>query len=640
MENYLMLMPALPLLGWLFNIAFAKRLREPTPGYVASALVLASFVLAVVGFFQVRGQEHAVHSVLHWDWLPFVASGGKAALQFGFMLDRLNSVMTLVITGIGFLIHVFAIGYMHGDKGFSRFFAYLNFFVGLMLVLVLADSLPVMFVGWEGVGVASFLLIGFWYEEKQNADAARKAFIVNRVGDAFFMLGMFLLFKQFGTLEYLGLHDAAVKTAFGVPAVELACVFLLLGAAGKSAQLPFSAWLPDAMAGPTPVSALIHAATMVTAGVYLVARLGFLYNIAPNASAFVAWAGALTALYGAISAIAQTDIKKILAYSTVSQLGYMFIAVGTGAYWAGIFHVVTHAFFKALLFLAAGSVIHAVSGEQDVRKMGGLRGMLPTTHLVSLVGTLAIAGIVPLAGFWSKDAILAAAFTTPFGGGEIGGYALWFIGLVVAVLTAFYMWRWYMLVFAGDYRGKAHPHESPAIMTMPLVVLAFLSVVGGFIGLPHVLGKNANVLENFLEPVAKTAQGFTEISSGSEFVLIGLALLAAVSGIFLASSWYRREGWQPVANVRGNLGAWSRKALFLDEIYNYFFALPARGTSEILETVDSQGIDKAGIGLGKFVAWAAEGLRPVQGGFVRAYAAGLFLAAVAFAALLFLRGAL
>ena len=636
MENVYPFMPVLPLVGWLVLIAFGKRLREPVPGIIASATVLGAFVIAVLTFFNVRGHEGPVFDTIRWDFLPGIGNGGRN-LQFGFAIDQLSSLMTLIITGVGFLIHVFAIGYMHGDKGFSRFFAYLNFFIGMMLILVLGDSLPVLFVGWEGVGVASYLLIGFWYTDFKNDDAARKAFIVNRVGDAFFMLGMFLLFKQFGTLEIFGIRDAiqAQNLQFGNPTLELAALFLLMGAAGKSAQLPLSTWLPDAMAGPTPVSALIHAATMVTAGVYLIARMHFVYELAPNASAWVAWVGALTALYGALSAVAQTDIKKILAYSTISQLGYMFLAVGAGAYWAGIFHVMTHAFFKALLFLASGSVIHALEGEQDVRKMGGLRKYLPTTHLVSLIGVLAIAGIIPFAGFWSKDAILTSAFTTPFGGGEIGGYALWFIGIAVAFLTAFYMWRWYSLVFLGDYRGKAHPHESPTVMTAPLWVLAGLSTVGGLIGLPHFTG--LNVLEPFLEKVAPSAQGFTELALTGELALIGVALLVAVGGIYLASQWFRDSGANEVANVPGGFGEASRNALYLDRAYEAAVSAPARATSLGLEAVDTQGLDRGVLGAADTIADSGASLRLWESGFVRSYAVGILLGTAVLVAYLVIR---
>jgi NADH-quinone oxidoreductase subunit L len=643
-DNLFALMPVFPLLGWVLNTVFGKRMKEPVPGMLASSMVFVSFVIAMIGFFQVRGLEEGqrILDTVRWDFLPGVGGNGQN-LHFGFALDQLSSLMTLIITGVGLLIHVFAIGYMHGDAGFSRFFAYLNFFVGMMLILVLGDSLPLLFVGWEGVGVASYLLIGFWYKERTNNNAARKAFIVNRVGDAFFMLGMFLLFKQFGTLNIVGIGVAreAQNLGFGNGTIELACLFLFLGAAGKSAQLPLSTWLPDAMAGPTPVSALIHAATMVTAGVYLIARLFFLYDLAPIASAVVAWAGVLTALYGALSAMAQTDIKKILAYSTISQLGYMFLAVGAGAYWAGIFHVMTHAFFKALLFLASGSVIHALSGEQDVRKMGGLRGKLPTTHLVALIGVLSIAGIPIFSGFFSKDVILEKAFTTPYGGFEGAQYALWFIGFGVAVLTAYYMWRWYALVFLGDYRGREHPHESPRVMTVPLVILAGLSVVGGLVGLPHALekltGAKLNLIEPFLEKAAPSTQLFAEIPLWGEWLLILVAILAAIGGIWMASSTFQEDGPKLMGDVPGPFGDASRNALYLDRAYDTVLSMPARATSTGLEVVDTQGLDNIVKGSAGAVAEAGASLRLWESGFVRSYGLAVLIGTAILVAFLVIR---
>jgi NADH-quinone oxidoreductase subunit L len=657
MENYFYLMPLFPLLGWLFLIAFGKRLPEPVPGYVATLTVVVSFVLAIFGFMAMRGATEEANRITQplWDFLPYIGGGGNN-LKLGFELNPLSSLMTLIITGVGALIHLFAIGYMHGDPGFSRFFAYLNFFVGMMLILVLGDSLPVLFIGWEGVGVASFLLIGFWYTDFANSNAARKAFVVNRIGDAFLMLGMFLLFKTYGTLN---IHDilatfssvdvnlvGQVSTApvsFGSPALELACLFLLLGAAGKSAQLPLSTWLPDAMAGPTPVSALIHAATMVTAGVYLVARLAEVFANAPVASSWVAWIGAMTAVYGALSALAQTDIKKILAYSTVSQLGYMFIAVGSGAYWAGIFHVLTHAFFKALLFLSSGSVIHAVGGEQDVRKMGGLRKIMPITHAVSLIGTLAIAGVPFLSGFFSKDAILEKAFSSPFAGGEVGGFLLWGTGILVAALTAGYMWRWYVLVFQGSYRGDAHPHESPSTMTAPLIVLAIFSVLAGYIGMPHVWGERLNVIEPFLETVSRSAEGFTKLSPALEWGLLLVSVLAAGVGIAATQYFYTRKGAMDVAEFPNSLGEASRNALYLDKGYDLLVSSPAKALSQGLEYGDDNGL-RAGINIaGEQVAEAGSSLGVWQSGFVRSYGIGILIGTAALLGYLIvqlLRGAL
>lgn len=600
-------MPLFPLLGFFLIIVFGRLLRGTAAGWLGSLAVLASFGVAA-GHFLALGEEPVRETL--WRWLPLVGSRGLD-LSVGFFLDRISSIMTLVITGVGFLIHVFSIGYMREDPRFGRYFAFLNFFVGLMLVLVLADSYPLMFVGWEGVGLASYLLIGFWFSGRDNANAARKAFIMNRIGDLGFMLAMFLIFKVFGTLVIADVAAQSELLRVGQPALELIALFLLVGAVGKSAQLPLTTWLPDAMAGPTPVSALIHAATMVTAGVYLIARSSFLYEVTPDASAWVAWAGALTALYGALSALGQTDIKKILAFSTVSQIGYMFLAVGTGAYWAGMFHLVTHAFFKALLFLASGSVIHGLHGEQDVRKMGGLARAMPLTHAVSLIGVLAIAGIPPLAGFFSKDAVLLGAFEYSL--------ALWIIGLVVALLTAFYMGRWYLLVFRGSYRGHAHPHEGGAVMNVPLLVLAALTVVGGFIGLPHLLGNNW--LEHYLEPTLPVHE--IGVSAATEWMLIGAAVLAAVIGLGLAWTRFRAGRLEDL----GGLGQVSARALYLNDLYDGAVGRPSAALARGLDAMD-RGVDSG-------ISSAAEvttepGLLAgrMQVGYVRAYALLMLLGTV------------
>ena len=639
-----------PLLGWLLLIAFGKQLGEPNSGYVASGTILVSFIVALLGFFGTANLDEGKQwTAKLWEFLPFIGGEGKS-LHLGFALDQLSSLMTLIITGVGFLIHLFAIGYMHGDKGFSRFFAYLNFFIAFMLILVLADSLPVLFIGWEGVGVASFLLIGFWYTDFNNSNAARKAFIVNRVGDAFLMLGMFLIFKEFGTLNFHELRESFGSVnvplvgqvsknavAFGAPGLELACVFLLLGAAGKSAQLPLSTWLPDAMAGPTPVSALIHAATMVTAGVYLVARNSELFAHAPVASGWVAWVGAATAAYGAVCAIAQTDIKKILAYSTVSQLGFMFVAVGCGAYWVGIFHVLTHAFFKALLFLSSGSVIHALNGEQDVRKMGGMQKVLPTTHLVSLIGTLAIMGVPLLAGFFSKDAILESILKSPFLGGEAGTVLLFAVMVIVATMTAAYMWRWYALVFMGQYRGREHPHESGAIMTAPLLVLAGLSVFGGYIGLPHFLGKNVNLIEPFLEKAAPNAKNMIKLEGITEFLPVIFSILAVVAGYFIANYFYRKDGAMTVANVPNAFGTASRNALFVDKAYDWVLGNPSKVAAQFLGIVDKNGVQGGAQLLGEQVGEAGGSLSVWQAGFARGYGVAILIGTVALIGFLILR---
>ena len=481
---WIALAPVLALAGALINGLFGRSLKEPLPGILATLAAAGAFVLSLTSFVALQGREDARVALELWPYLK----AGDFELSLGVLVDPLSVLMMLIITGVGTLIHLYSVGYMHGDDGYARYFSFLNLFVAAMSVLVLADSFVAMFVGWEGVGVCSFLLIGFWYRTKANADAARKAFIVNRIGDVGFLLAMFLMAGTFGTLTIAEVNASAVGMAFGSGTLALIGILLLVAATGKSAQLPLQVWLPDAMAGPTPVSALIHAATMVTAGVYLIARAAPLFSMTPFASAVVAWVGALTALVAAFAALGQTDVKKILAYSTISQLGYMFVAVGVGAYWVGIFHVFTHAFFKALLFLGAGSVIHAMGGEQDIRKMGGLGAKMKLTGTTSLIATLAIAGVPFLSGFFSKDAILASAFTSLHVEGYCA-YGLYGVLLLTAVMTAFYMFRWYYGIFGGrprmDAKTAEKVHESPATLTLPLAVLAVFAVAAGYLGLPE-----------------------------------------------------------------------------------------------------------------------------------------------------------
>ncbi|HSL71632.1 MAG TPA: NADH-quinone oxidoreductase subunit L, partial [Longimicrobiales bacterium] len=495
--------PLLPLLGFALNgvAAFRAPGRKLIPTIVGPGVIGLAFLIAVINFAGLRGAElHEPIVQEYWSWLPVGTLQVAAALQ----LDQLSMLMTLIVTGVGFLIHMFSIGYMHEDAGYARYFAYLNLFVFFMLVLVLGANYPVMFVGWEGVGLCSYLLIGFWFKDREKADAGKKAFIVNRIGDFGFLIAMFLLFSNLGTLDFVDVFAAAPGAfAYGGAVATAITLFLFLGATGKSAQIPLYVWLPDAMAGPTPVSALIHAATMVTAGVYMVARSSVLFALAPVSMIVVAGIGALTALFAATIALAQYDIKKVLAYSTVSQLGYMFIGVGVGAYTAGMFHLMTHAFFKALLFLGSGSVIHAMHhalhhthkdwDAQDMRNMGGLRKYLPVTWITMWIGTLAIAGVWPFAGFFSKDEIIwqtAARSVGPFAGWFT---VFWVMALAAAMLTAFYMTRLMIMTFHGGNRtGDAeaqHLHESPWVMSVPLIVLALLSVVGGWINVPHALAE-------------------------------------------------------------------------------------------------------------------------------------------------------
>ncbi len=615
----LYLLPLFPLIGFALLILFGRFFKGAAGGILGTVAVALSFVVALVNVLNLPAP---VHEVL-WTWLPGMAknaAGQAVNLPVGFYLDRLSALMTLIITGVGTLIHVYSISYMNGDARFNRFFAFLNFFVAMMLILVMADSYPLMFVGWEGVGTASYLLIGFWFaghrdaqpaEGVSNSNAARKAFIMNRVGDLGFMLGMFLIYKAYGTLiipDLAAMGGALANAQRSI--IELICLFLLVGAVGKSGQLPLTTWLPDAMAGPTPVSALIHAATMVTAGVYLIARTHFLYDLAPTASTWVAWVGGLTALYGAISALNQYDIKKILAYSTVSQLGYMFMAVGLHAYAAGVFHLLTHAFFKALLFLAAGAVIHALHEEQDVRKMGGLSRVMPFTHVVSAIGVLAIAGIPIWAGFFSKDSILTAAYEH--------NWALYLIGVVVALLTAFYMGRWYFLVWQGQYRGHAHPHEGGALLNAPLGVLAALATLGGFLNIPSFLGGH-QALSTWLGAVLPVEAG--EIGHATEWGLTLVAVLVGVLGLGLAYVLYTRNR---LTDAPAFIREASTRSLYLDDLYGNVVSRPAAGIAAGLDTFD-RGVDGTIEGVGGNVSGLGRLVTFWQSGFVRSYAVSMLL---------------
>jgi NADH-quinone oxidoreductase subunit L len=516
----------LPLAGFLLNGLLGNRLGKRFVSVVGCALPAAAFALAVSYFLDLRAGGYAPIVEVAYTW--FVA--GTDALEVAFYFDRLTAVMALIVTGVGSLIHVYSIGYMHGDKSYARYFAYLNLFLFFMLLLVLGRSLLVLFVGWEGVGLASYLLIGFWFEDPEKAAAGKKAFITNRVGDAGFLLGMFAIYATLGTLDMDRVNAAFMATPAPAVSASLVGILLFIGACGKSAQIPLHVWLPDAMAGPTPVSALIHAATMVTAGVYLVARLSGIYLHAPEASAVVATVGVATAFFAATIAVAQTDIKKVLAYSTVSQLGFMFVALGVGAYGAAIFHLYTHAFFKACLFLGAGSVIHAMSGEQDIRKMGGLAKKIPVTFWTFAIATAAIAGIPPLAGFFSKDEILWFALAS----GRGGSVALFAVAALTALLTAFYMFRLLWVTFLGKPRMSAeaahHVHESPPSMTGVLVVLAALSAVGGFFSIPHALEAQLP-----LPPVAPGMEPF-------HYAVVGASIAIAAAGLAGAAWFFAGEG--------------------------------------------------------------------------------------------------
>ena len=635
--------PALPALGAVVLLVFGKRIGEPKAGWIATALMGLSFVASVIAFFALRSLSPDARANVSqgFTWIQ----AGTFRVDFRFLVDPLSSTMTLFVTGVGSLIHLYAIGYMHGDERFSRFFAYLNLFAASMLVLVLGSSFLMTFMGWEGVGLCSYLLISFWFERNSAAVAGKKAFVTNRVGDFGFMIAMFLIFQKVGTLDYSALgstehvpHALAVLPQSTITAIAL---LLFVGAMGKSAQLPLHIWLPDAMEGPTPVSALIHAATMVTAGVFLLVRAHVFFDLSGHAGAVVAWVGAITALYAATVALVQNDIKRVLAYSTISQLGYMFLAVGVGAYSAAIFHMITHAFFKALLFLGAGSVIHGMHDEQDMRRMGGLRKFMPITAGTFIVGWLAIAGIFPFAGFWSKDEILAKAWFDH-------NYALWAVGAVGALLTAFYMTRQVWLVFFGPERfrddaalvhhdaevevpGEHHapePHESPWTMYLPLVALAGLSVAGGFIDLPFTNSK-LNVLDRWLAlPESAAAPHFY-----TALVLSTVALLIGVIGIAFGVSMYRRglhdDGTDPGVERLGGFADVLRNAWYLDIGLARFVSGPVTAFARFLsDGVDHAGIDGAVNGIATAARTGGGGLRRLQTGLVRNYALGIALGAV------------
>jgi NADH-quinone oxidoreductase subunit L len=644
---HLWLIPLLPFVGFLFNGILGRRLPKWLVTTVALLAPLAAFgvvVNAAATIYIHIVPRCAPCGPPNWGYisLPYIETCshpwidiGALHIDFSFVLDQLSLVMLLVVTGVGFLIHVYSVGYMKHEEGYARYFSYLNLFLFFMTVLVLAGNALLMFVGWEGVGLASYLLIGFYFQKTSAANAGKKAFIVNRIGDFGFLIGMFLLLANFGTLTFT---EIATKLGQdpgwqgGVVTVIALC--LLLGAAGKSAQLPLYIWLPDAMEGPTPVSALIHAATMVTAGVYMIARTHVLFDHSPFALGVVAVVGAATALFAATIGLVQNDIKRVLAYSTISQLGYMFLGCGVAAYSAAIFHLVTHAFFKALLFLAAGSVIHAIGGEQDLRKMGGLWKKLPVTFAVTTVGVLAIAGFPPFAGFFSKDAILYAAFAQ---GGS--GRALWFVGLVTALLTSFYMFRLWYLTFLGKPRNEdVHPHESPFSMLAPLVILALLSICGGWIGIePSASWINMERFSGLLAPVlgARAAEAG---SAQLELILSIVAVVVALLGWFVADMLYRQKPMRPAELAAVLPGGYKLLAnkYYVDEIYGATVVKPLLGLSTYFLgwVVDTGLLGGAVWLLGGIATFAGALLQRWQSGNIRSYAA--WLAAGAAAVLLFL----
>ena len=617
----------LPLAGFLINGLLGSKIKnEKVIGIIGSGVIGISFIIAIGAFFETLNLpvEQRKNIVDLFTWL----SVGGLNIHFAYQVDQLSLVMALVVTGVGFIIHVYSIGYMHGDKSFWRFFAYLNLFIFAMMNLILADNFLVLFLGWEGVGLCSYLLIGFWYDRKfekmTTSDAGKKAFIVNRIGDFGFLLGMFLIYLTFGSLNFSDVFSKIGILNVPQSVFNFIALFLFIGATGKSAQIPLYIWLPDAMAGPTPVSALIHAATMVTAGVYMVARCSLIYASAPAILTVVATIGALTAFFAATIGLVQNDIKKVLAYSTVSQLGYMFLALGVGAFSAGIFHVMTHAFFKALLFLAAGSVIHAMHEDQNIQNFGGLRKYMPATSITFLVASLAISGIPPFSGFFSKDEILWKSFAN-------GNVIYWAIGAITALLTAFYMFRLYYLTFEGTSRfGKdKHPHESPKVMTIPLIVLGILSAIGGFIGIPALFsGEGGNAFENWLEPVFKNAQArLAETSAyghSMEISLMVISVILGVAGIIIARNIYLKKPSiaTEMANKFKGLYNLLWNKYFVDEAYDAAIVDPIVKTSDsfLWRITDAKIIDGAVNGAASIVNSVSKNIRKIQTGVAQFYA--------------------
>lgn len=646
-----------PLIGSAINgLIFSTNLRKlffgsddkgsekKAVGLIGCFSVFISAILSTILFFKLLGLDYSARSIIHdvFLWIP----SGELTVKFELLFDSLSAVMALVVTWVGFLIHVYSIGYMHEDKSYARYFTFLNLFVFFMLVLVLGNNFPVMFIGWEGVGLASYLLIGFWYEDNEKAYAGRKAFIANRIGDFGFILAIFLIFLVFGSVNYQDVFSKLADTQFlssvSTTTVTAIALLLFVGAVGKSAQFPLYVWLPDAMAGPTAVSALIHAATMVTAGVYMTARCNLIFSLSPTAQFVVLTVATFTAFFAAAIAITQNDIKKVLAYSTVSQLGYMFMAIGVGAYAVAIFHLVTHAFFKALLFLGSGSVIHAMSGEQDIRQMGGLRRLIPTTSMTFFIGTLAISGVPLLSGFFSKDEILGSVYHNGFG-------VHWAVALITAVLTAFYMMRLYILTFEGKPRMskhvKAHVHESPISMTIPLVVLAVFSIIGGYIGFPEFMGeilglRTSNLLEGFLASsiyIINTHGDFATHYLFGHWALVVFSIAAAFIGIVIAILFYLLRPSLPKALSNYSIYNWSLGKFYIDEFYQNIFIKPFNHFSDQSGVFDSVGIDGAVNGVSDLVKRFAQLIRTTQVGLLRIYATVMAVGVVLIFVIVFLK---
>lgn len=612
------LIPLLPLIGFLINGLGRNYLSKPVISLIGCGTILASFILSIWVFFQVRGGN-----TFDPHYFNFI-SVGKLVIPFAFKIDQLSSLFLLIITGVGFLIHVYSTSYMHEEnKGhFGRYFSYLNLFVFSMLLLVMGANFVILFIGWEGVGLCSYLLIGYWFKNTAYNKAASKAFIMNRIGDLAFLIAIFWLIAKLGTVSFSEVFTAANLAKLKTVDKTVITILLFIGATGKSAQIPLYTWLPDAMAGPTPVSALIHAATMVTAGIYMIARSNVLYSLAPLTMDIVAYTGLATALLAATIALKQNDIKKVLAYSTVSQLGFMFLALGTGAYVAAVFHVMTHAFFKALLFLGSGSVIHAMSGEQDISKMGGLSKKLKITFITFLIGCIAIAGIPPFSGFFSKDAILLSAF--------IKSPVLYGIALFTALLTAFYMFRLLFVTFTGSFRGteeqKHHLHESPAAMTLPLIILAILSIIGGFVGVPEAILHGGDKITAFLSPVI-AQHGEHTVSHSTEYMLMGLSTALVVIMIIVA--WFVFRNYQ--AKETTGFAKVLENKWYVDELYEAAIVKPLKRFGSFLNNIfEKSVVDGLVNGVGKAVNYSSRQLRLLQSGQVGSYVLLMVLSMVVF----------
>ncbi len=611
MNQLVYLVPLLPLIGFLVNGIFRNSLSKGLSGIIGSGTVLASFVISVILFLDVKNGN-----IVNQTLFDFI-SVGKLSIPFAFQVDQLSSLFLLIITGVGFLIHVYSTAYMHNESAphFARYFAYLNLFVFSMLLLVLGSNFVIMFIGWEGVGLCSYLLIGYWFKNDSYNNAAKKAFIMNRIGDLGFLIAIFWMIMVFGSANFSEVFSKAAEMPLGAAALTGITLLLFVGATGKSAQIPLYTWLPDAMAGPTPVSALIHAATMVTAGIYMIARSNVMYTLAPVTQTVVAITGLLTAIFAATIALKQNDIKKVLAYSTVSQLGYMFVGLGVGAYTASVFHVMTHAFFKALLFLGAGSVIHAMHHEQDIRNMGGLKKHLPITHITFLIGCIAIAGIPPLSGFFSKDEILAAAWSV--------NKVYWIIGVIGALMTAWYMFRLYATTFLGQFRGteeqKHHLHESPAAITIPLVVLAILSFAGGWIGIPEIFAPNAHALEHFLAPIFAKSVSLKEahhLDHSTEWMLMAVSVGGALIAAIVAWSRFSKK---PDMEAKG-LGKVLENKWYVDELYDKIIVKPLYAIGNFFNrTIEKNVIDWIVNGSGRLVQYGSRQMRWMQSGQVGSY---------------------